>query len=336
MEIGKLIKYSIIAIATATIVVPLAACSQKTENKDNTTIADGDKHKGGPQLGMPGGGPTIDKSGDSVLQAMIKEYVPRFKQEIFHDTVTGKELKYNLFTPDNMNDGRTYPLVLFMADASTPGQDYTTPLTQGYGALVWATDKWQSQHPCYILVPQFSGVGVNDEYQHTDEVDIVIRLVKALAADPAIDDNRLYTTRQSMGGMISMYYNIAYPDVFAASLFVDCHWDTSKFPELVKHKFVYVTAGNSGHSWGNIKPLETAAQNAGIKYEYEQWSAKLPQVRQDALASAMLAKGAPINIINFTPKSVLPADGRGSEHMYSFDYAYRLTPVLEWLFEQSR
>ena len=50
----------------------------------------------------------------------------------------------------------------------------------------------------------------------------------------------------------------------------------------------------------------------------------------------MLAKGAPVNIINFTPKSVLPADGKGSEHMYSFDYAYRLTPVLEWVFRQKK
>ncbi len=50
----------------------------------------------------------------------------------------------------------------------------------------------------------------------------------------------------------------------------------------------------------------------------------------------MLAKGAPVNIINFTPKSVLPEDGKGSEHMYSFDYAYRLTPVRQWLFSQHK
>ncbi len=50
----------------------------------------------------------------------------------------------------------------------------------------------------------------------------------------------------------------------------------------------------------------------------------------------MLAKGAPVNIINFTPKSVLPDDGKGSEHMYSFDYAYKLTPVCEWLFLQTK
>lgn len=106
---------------------------------------------------------------------------------------------------------------------------------------------------------------------------MVVRLVSQLASTRNIDSNRLYTTGQSMGGMMSMYYNITYPDLFAASLFVDCHWDKSKFDELARHTFTYVTAG-----------------------------------------------------------SVLPADGKGSEHMYSFDYAYRLTPVLQWMFRQSK
>lgn len=296
----------------------------------------GEGHPGGPQLGRPGGGPSIDKSGDTVLQAMIREVVPKFRQLVYTDAGTGKTMKYNLFAPADIKPGRRYPLVLFMADASTPGESYTAPLTQGYGALVWATDEWQARNPCYVLVPQFAGVGVNDAYEHTDEVDRVIRLLDNVVENNPVDSNRLYTTGQSMGGMISMYYNIAYPDLFAASLFVDCHWDTSGFDELVRHKFVYVTAGTSGHSWGNIEPLVKAAEKEGRTYDFARWSARLPQAEQNLLAEAMLAKGASVNIINFTPRSVLPDDGKGSEHMYSFDYAYKLTPVLEWIFEQAK
>lgn len=287
---------------------------------------------GGPQLGSPGGGPVIDKSGDPVLQAMIKTEVPEFRQLQYNDAVTGKTITYNLFTPKSCDPSRQYPLVLFMADASTPGSDAKRPLTQGYGALVWATGQWQAEHPCYVLVPQFSGVAVNDAYEHTDEVDMVARLVSLFADSHNVDKNRIYTTGQSMGGMISMYYNSAYPHLFAASIFVDCHWDSATFPELVKHKFTFITAGKAG----TFGALEQAADSAGIRYEYAEWSAKLPQQEQDSLASALLAKGAPVNIINFASKSVLPADGKGSEHMYSFDYAYRLTPVREWLFMQSR
>lgn len=339
MNLSKISKYSFLAVGLALAIPAFASCGNKDSKSTKENIQQQERkggRPGGPQLGQPGGGPAIDKSGDSTLQAMIKEIVPQFKQLQYADSATGKTMKYSLYVPASENDGTKYPLVLFMADASTPGESYTTPLTQGYGGLVWATKEWQAKYPCYVLVPQFSGVAVNDAYEHTDEVDIVIRLLKELVTSHPIDSSRLYTTGQSMGGMISMYYNITYPDVFAASMFVDCHWDTSKFDELAKHTFAYVTAGNSGHSWGDIKPLEEAAEKDGRKYEYAQWSAKLPEAEQDSLAAALLAKGAPINIINFTPGSVLPADGKGSEHMYSFDYAYKLTPVREWMFRQKR
>lgn len=291
---------------------------------------------GGPRLGTPGGGPAIDKSGDAELQAMIKEVLPGFRQLEYKDAVTGKTMGYNLFMPEGGEQGVKYPLVLFMADASTPGDDVTLPLTQGYGALVWATAEWQKEHPCYVLVPQFSGVAVNDAYERTDEVDAVIRLLKSVADSNSVDKERLYTTGQSMGGMISMYYNVAYPDLFAASIFVDSHWDTSTFPELVKHKFVYFIAGEQGKAYGNLKPLEEAAEKEGVRYTFAEWSAKLPETRQSELAMAMLEKGAPVNIFQFAPKSVLPGDGKGSEHMYSFDYAYKIASVREWLFSQSR
>lgn len=330
---------SMLSLVLLCAVPAISSCSGNTAQQvkpDKEQTAQNSKEKrgraGGPQLGTPGGGPVIDKTGDAVLQAMIKTEVPEFKQLVYNDTVTGKKLHYNLFTPKSTDEGKKYPLVLFMADASTPGTDITRPLTQGYGALVWATEEWQTEHPCYVLVPQYSGVAVNDAYEHTDEVDMVMRLVKKFSEQKNIDRNRLYTTGQSMGGMISMYFNVTYPDVFAASVFVDCHWDSATFPELVKHKFIFITAGKAG----TFDALETAAKNVGVKYEYDEWSAKLPQQEQDKLASEELAKGAPINIINFASKSVLPSDGKGSEHMYSFDYAYRLTPVREWLFRQSK
>ncbi len=347
MKISRISAKSVLAL-TMVCAVPAVASSCSGNSAGNGSSADNQTAEaqqhpgkkggkvGGPQLGTPGGGPVIDKTGDPVLQAMIQAEVPEFKQLEYTDAETGKTISYNLFVPKTLEQGKEYPLVLFMADASTPGTDVTRPLTQGYGALVWATDEWQAEHPCYVLVPQYSGVAVNDAYEHTDEVDMVIRLLKSVAASNQVDSNRLYTTGQSMGGMISMYYNITYPDLFAASLFVDCHWDTSKFGELVQHKFTYVTAGKEGSSFGNIQAVEDAADKDGIKYEYATWSAKLPQAEQDSLAAAMLAKGAPVNIINFTPKSVLPDDGKGSEHMYSFDFAYKLTPVREWLFNQTK
>lgn len=339
MNIRKITIGALAAVALLGSAMTTASCGGSRTSSSDSAQSDstsegrrGGGKPGGPQLGTPGGGPVIDKSGDETLQAMIKAEVPEFRQLVYNDSQTGKSISYNLYTPKNIEEGKSYPLVLFMADASTPGTDVTRPLTQGYGALVWATPEWQASNPCYVLVPQYTGVAVNDAYEHTDEVDMVMRLVQSMAKEKSVDASRLYTTGQSMGGMISMYYNVTYPDVFAASIFVDCHWDSATFGELVRHKFAFITAGKAG----TFGPLEEAADKAGVKYEYAEWSARLPQAEQDRLAADLLAKGAPVNIINFESKTVLPADGKGSEHMYSFDYAYRLTPVREWLFKQKK
>lgn len=329
----------VLAVAMATVVIggmiAVTSCNGKSQNTPQREVRK--EGPGGPQLGsVPKGGPAIDKSGDSTLQAMIKEVVPEFMQFEYKDAETGKTMKYNLFSPKGVDVSKQYPLVLFIADASTPGEDALRPLTQGYGALVWATAESQAKNPCYVLVPQFSGVAVNDAYEHTDEVDIVIRMLKSIVADKNVDSNRIYTTGQSMGGMISMYYNVTYPDIFAASIFVDCHWDNSTFGSLVKHKFVYFIAGNNGGAYKCLEPLEEAARKEGVQYTFAEWSAKLPEARQSQLASTMLEKGAPVNIFEFEPKTVLPADGKGSEHMYSFDYAYKIQSVRDWLFKQSK
>lgn len=287
---------------------------------------------GGPKIGEPGMGPVIDKSGDQMLQTMLKEVAPQFKQHRY--TGSNGSITYNLFTPANLENGKKYPLVLFIADASTPGQDIMAPLRQGYGGLIWATKASQANNPCFVLVPQFSGAAVNDAYEHTPEADLVLPLLNDLARQHPIDPKRLYVTGQSMGGMLAMYYNITHPDIFAASMYVDCHWDTTKLGSVVRHPLVFVGAGEETKSGKTRVALEEAARKNDVSYAWAEWSARLPLNTQDDLASNLLGKNRPVNLITFEPGTVLPEDGKGSEHMYSFDCAYKLAPVREWLFKQ--
>ncbi|MBD5211394.1 MAG: hypothetical protein HDS77_09085, partial [Bacteroidales bacterium] len=154
MNIKHLFSGITVGLCLVTVSIPLTGCAQKSDKQstENNTSNDSrmkrdEGRPGGPQLGTPGGGPVIDKTGDETLQAMIKDELPFFKQMEYTDSETGKSMKYNLYSPKTLEEGKTYPLVLFMADASTPGTDITRPLTQGYGALVWATDQWQAEHP---------------------------------------------------------------------------------------------------------------------------------------------------------------------------------------------
>lgn len=92
------------------------------------------------------------------LNQMIAETVPNFKQETYTDSVTGKSITYNIFLPKDYDAAKSYPLVLFIGDASTAGKDVTAPLTQGYGGIIWATPEEQAKHPAIVVVPQYPEV----------------------------------------------------------------------------------------------------------------------------------------------------------------------------------
>ena len=222
------------------------------------------KGGGGPQLGSAGMGPVIDKSGDAALQEMIAEVAPLFAQH--KDAETG--MAYNLFVPAKLEKGKKYPLVMFIADASTTGRDVKAPLTQGYGALVFATPESQADNPCFVLVPQFTGVAVNDAYEHTPEVEDALKVLENVAANHPVDRSRMYATGQSMGGMISMYYNVTRPDLFAASMFVDCHWAPSTMDALVSHPFVFVYAGDKGKGFATNEAIQEACRKEGVSYAW--------------------------------------------------------------------
>ncbi len=287
-------------------------------------------HGVGPR-GLRGGGMT-DKSGDTTLMNMLAETVDKFQQLTYTDEESGITLAYNLFIPENYNAKKKYPLLLFIADASTAQREVTAPLTQGYGGVIWATAEDQAKHPCFILVPQYSSVTVGDNFYTSDEVEVTISLLKSLCNEYSINTKRLYTTGQSMGGMMSMHFNVAHPGLFAASLYVGCQWDTSKMAGFAKDNFIYVVAGGDERASAGMAALREVLEDEGKEIASAEWSAKLPIEEQEADAKALLAEKNNVNFIVFTKGSVLPPDGRGMEHMCSFDYAYRLTPLRDWLF----
>ena len=283
-----------------------------------------------------GGHIEINKDSDSTFVALKNETLKKFKQLTFNDNETGKTMEYSLLVPEDYDGTASYPLILFMADASTVGKEVTAPLTQGYGALEFASDRDQKAHPSFVLVPQYTDWAVQDDWSTTDEVEMTIRLLESVCKEYNVDTNCLYTTGQSMGGMMSFHFNIEHPDLFAASLFVSCQWDTTLMHSLGQKKFFYVVAGGDERASEGMRNLTKLFENQGVEIHSATWSAKLPQTEQDSLAQALINKGGNINFIVWEKGSVLPESGQGMEHMASFDYAYKLAPVRDWLFKQSK
>ena len=299
----------------------LTACAQK---------------KGGEREPRMGGGMSVNKDSDSTFVALKNETLKKFRQLTFEDAKTGKTMSYNLLVPEGAEAGHKLPLVSFMADASTVGKDVAAPLTQGYGALEFASDRDQKEHPAFVLVPQYTEWAVQDDWSTSDEVEMTIRLLQYVCKEYKVDLRRLYTTGQSMGGMMSFYFNITHPDLFAASLFVSSQWDTSKMKDFGKRKFFYIVAGGDGKASGGMRDLTEVLKKQNAHIDSASWSAKLPPAEQERLAEDLIAKGGNINFICFEKGSVLPESGQGMEHMASFDFGYKIAAVRDWLFEQSK
>lgn len=321
-------KYQLISIMIS--ISLLSSCknnSTTTSNNQNTHTQEQPQKRG---TAKP------DKSNDLELKALIAETVNKFIELEYIDSETNQSMSYNLLIPKEYDKNKQYPLVLFMADASSVNKDSKVSLTQGYGGIIWASDKEQEKHPCFILVPQYKTRTVNDQFETTYEVEMTIRLLNKVVNEYNIDKNRLYTTGQSMGGMMSMYFNIAHPDLFAASIFVGCQWDTSKMVNFSKKHFFYIIAEGDEKAPKGMADLKKVLETNGTKIGEAEWSAKLPREEQESEVQKLISKGNNINFIVFSKGSVLPETGKGNEHMNSFDYAYKLEGIRDWLFEQKK
>lgn len=129
-----------------------------------------------------------------------------------------------------------------------------------------------------------------------------------------------------------------YPNLFAASIFVGGQWDVNVLQPLIEKTFFYIVSAGDQKASNGMREVGDLLTENGVNYGFTEFSAKLPQVTQYSNVEDLIAEGNSINFIHFTPNTVTPesVSGSGSEHMYSFDYAYKLKPVRDWLFRQQK
>lgn len=304
--------------------------------------ADGERPDFGDQ-GAPGGrggnggpGGMASTEPDEELLAILAQVQDRYQLLSYTDEASGITLQYYLYTPEGYQEGTEYPLIMFIPDSRAAGRDPETSLTIGWGSVVWATPEEQAKHPCFVLIPIFTETVVDDNFNASDQIDVAVNIIHHLTQIYSIDESRLYTTGQSMGGMTSFHLNVKYPDLFAASLFVGSQWDNSILDVLESDSFFYiVSAGDEKASTGQ-SGLMAVFDRDGVSYTHGEWSAKDDAQSQAQAVQALIDQGYSANFVTFTAGTTLPEGMSGSEHLTSFDYAYRLETVRDWLFAQSK
>lgn len=290
---------------------------------------------------------TVSNTLASDKNSLINTLPSKFRQVEYTDSETGLSVTYNLYLPDNYDESKKYPTVVFIADSSVANGNSEASLTQGLGALVWASDEWQSVNETIVINPTYPETILDDRngYSTTEYVELTKRLIDDASTKYAVDTNRIYGTGQSMGCMTTLILASEYPDLYAACMFVDGQWDVSALKNLEKLKFVYFAAEDDTSAFNGMSEVMQMFDTDGVKYTYKQWDGGYTPDELTAAAKDLFAAGTDANFVSWTTGTIeagnggMGGGGMGGSvayHMASFDYAYNCIAVMEWLFQQTK
>ena len=298
----------------------------------------------GPKPGGRGGGPTQSwvpyfRYNEAIPDSItFRQTIAKFKQLSYQDAATGIDLPYNLYVPKDYDPQKQYPLVLFMHDASVTGREVTATLTQGLGAVIWASDYEQKKHPCFVLAPQYATNIANDQNETSPAVDATVNLIASLQKQYPIDANRIYTTGQSGGCMASIALNIKYPELFAASYLCSGQWEPTVTAPLAKMNIWISVAEGDMRAYPGMNAITELLQTKGATLTKEYISARSTDEQLNFKVQEMLAKHTNINYLvlsDVVPKEL--SEMRGApDHMCSWLHTYSIEAIRDWLFSQRK
>ena len=273
-------------------------------------------------------------------EALVNQYASAFEQKTYTDSQTGSSITYNVYLPKNYDASKSYPMVVFIADSSCAGKDAEQSLTQGLGALVWASDEWQADNECIVVVPTYPETILDDHsgYTTTDYVEMTKRFIDAMTTEYSVDKNRIYGTGQSMGCMTTLILASEYPDLYAGCMFVDGQWDVSTLAGLEGQRFVYFAAEDDEPAFTGMGEVMALFDADSAAYASAQWQGTWTPDELTAAADELFGQGQDANFVSWAAGTIEAGSGGGmggaSYHMASFDYAYRCIAAMEWLFQQ--
>ena len=247
---------------------------QEADKKEETSVAEKESQADAEKSDITAAGlGAVANTLAEDEESLVSTYAGKFEQKTFTDEETGLSITYNLYLPEGYDEAASYPMVVFIGDSTCAGDDPTYSLTQGRGALVWATEEWQSVNPTIVAVPTYPETILDDHngYTTTEYVELTKRYIDYMCEEYAVDAERIYGTGQSMGCMTTLILASEYPDLYAACMFVDGQWDISALSGLKDQTFVYFAAEDDTSAWSGAQEVMEMFDSGNVSYEYVQW-----------------------------------------------------------------
>ena len=213
----------------------------------------------------------------------------QFKNASF--MVNGYTLPYQIMFPENYDESKQYPLVVFLHGAGERGNDNQKQLTHGKQFLI---DNFYTRNQAIVIAPQCpeSSYWANVKRHQIDDktmftfgatneatlpMQTLVSLVRDWVSSGKVDAERVYAGGLSMGGMGTLELLWRMPDTFAAAFPICGGTDLNKLSLYAKNTAVWLFHGdedsvvpveNSRSAYKRLKELGCDAEYTEYKGVY--------------------------------------------------------------------
>lgn len=205
----------------------------------------------------------------------------------------GEKLLYNLLAPQSIEEGKLYPLVLFLHGAGERGDDNAAQLR--HGAKDFAKPEMRAAYPCFVLAPQcpkekkWAEVNWGAAESHdlpaepSEPMALLLELLPQVMAEHPVDPARVYVIGLSMGGFGTWDILARRPELFAAAVPI-CGGADVKTAPAIAHIPVWVWHGAEDNTVKTVRSriMVEALRAAGGEPKYDE----LPGVAHNSWAPA--------------------------------------------------
>ena len=173
-------------------------------------------------------------------------------------TTSQGNLNYRMLFPNNFNTSQKYPLMIFLHGIGERGNDNESQLT--YVNEVFLNKKNHNDFPAIVVFPQSplddnwsSRILTNNEVRQvfpenekpTRSLELVMKLMDSLSNENYIDNNKIYLSGLSNGGMGSFELLKHRPNMFASAVIICGGGNPEWAKEFAKSTPVWIAHGSN-------------------------------------------------------------------------------------------